>query len=127
MACAPQSGNPFIAAWRDWRLRDAEHGAPVIVLGDLNDFEFSKTINVLERGEPGSEPELTDLWDLLPEREHYSYIFQGNGQVLDHILVSAPLLELRPYFAPVHMNSEFDDEEQQSDHDPPLAGLRITG
>ena len=109
------------------RLRDAERGAPVIVLGDLNDFEFSETINVLERGEPGSERELTDLWDLLPEREHYSYIFQGNGQVLDHILVSAPLLELRPYFAPVHINSEFDDEEQQSDHDPPLTRLRVTG
>jgi hypothetical protein len=24
------------------------------------------------------------------------------------------------------MNSEFDDEEQQSDHDPPLARLRVT-
>jgi hypothetical protein len=33
--------------------------------------------------------------------------------VLDHILVSAPLLEL-------------DDEEQQSDHDPPLARPRVT-
>ena len=108
------------------RLRAAERGAPVIVLGDLNDFEFSETINVLERGEPGSARELTDLWDLLPEQEHYSYIFQGNGQVLDHILVSAPLLELGPEFAPVHMNSEFDDEEQQSDHDPPVARLRVT-
>ena len=108
------------------RLRDAERGARVIVLGDLNDFEFSEQINVLERGEPGSEPELTDLWDLLPQREHYSFIFQGNGQVLDHILVSKPLLEGTPGFAPVHINSEFDDEEQQSDHDPPLARLRVT-
>ena len=108
------------------RLRDAERGARVVVLGDLNDFEFSETINVLERGEPGSGRELTDLWDLLPEREHYSYIFQGNGQVLDHILVSAPFLERGPEFAPVHMNSEFDDEEQQSDHDPPVARLRVT-
>ena len=30
-----------------------------------------------------------------------------------------------PEFAPVHMNSEFDDE-QQSDHDPPLARFRVT-
>jgi uncharacterized protein len=108
------------------RLREAQRGAKVIVLGDLNDFDFSETLNVLERGEPGSGRELTDLWDLLPEREHYSYIFQGNGQVLDHILVSDPLLEL-PDFAPVHINSEFDDEEQQSDHDPPVARLRVTG
>jgi hypothetical protein len=46
--------------------------------------------------------------------------------VLDHILVSAPFLERGPEFAPVHMNSEFDDEEQQSDHDPPVARLRVT-
>jgi predicted extracellular nuclease len=96
------------------------------VLGDLNDFEFSETINVLERGTPGSENELTDLWRALPERNHYSYIFEGNGQVLDHILASRALLAPRPDFAPVHMNAEFD-EEQQSDHDPPLARFRVTG
>jgi uncharacterized protein len=109
------------------RLLEADRRARIIVFGDLNDFEFSETINVLERGEPGSEPELTDLWDLLPQREHYSYIFQGNGQVLDHILTSETLLAPKPEFTPVHMNSEFDDEEQQSDHDPPLARLRVTG
>jgi endonuclease/exonuclease/phosphatase family metal-dependent hydrolase len=108
------------------RLLGADRRARVVVLGDLNDFEFSETINVLERGEPGSGSELADLWDLLPEREHYSYIFQGNGQVLDHILVSETLLAPKPDFAPVHMNSEFT-EEQQSDHDPPLARLRVTG
>jgi hypothetical protein len=32
----------------------------------------------------------------------------------------------RPDFGPVHMNAEFD-EEQQSDHDPPLARFRVTG
>jgi hypothetical protein len=47
--------------------------------------------------------------------------------VLDHILASGSLLAPRPEFAPVHMNSEFDDEEQQSDHDPPLARFRVTG
>ena len=109
------------------RLLEADRRARIVVLGDLNDFEFSETINVLERGEPGSEPELTDLWELLPQREHYSYIFQGNGQVLDHILTSRTLLAPKPEFAPVHMNSEFDDEEQQSDHDPPLVHLRVTG
>jgi predicted extracellular nuclease len=69
---------------------------------------------------------LTDLWDLLPQTEHYSYIFQGNGQVLDHILASETPLAPRPDFAAVHMNSEFT-EEQQSDHDPPLARFRVTG
>ncbi len=108
------------------RLLDADRHARIVVLGDLNDFEFSETINVLERGAPGSRSELADLWDLLPQREHYSYIFQGNGQVLDHILASKTLMSPKPDFAPVHMNSEFA-EEQQSDHDPPLARLRVTG
>ena len=36
----------------------------------------------------GLIPELVDLWHLVPQDERYSYIFQGNGQVLDHILIS---------------------------------------
>ena len=46
--------------------------------------------------------------------------------MLDHILASRTLMSPRPDFAPVHMNSEFL-EEQQSDHDPPLARFRVTG
>jgi hypothetical protein len=67
---------------------------------------------VLQRGAPDSEYELTELWQTLPEREHYSYIFEGNGQVLDHILASRALLAPRPDFGPVHMNTEFDEEQQ---------------
>jgi predicted extracellular nuclease len=63
---------------------------------------------------------------MLPRTEHYLYIFQGNGQVLDHILASSALPAPQPDFGPVHMNSEFDDE-QESDHDPPLARFRVTG
>ena len=33
-----------------------------------------------------------DLWHFVPQDERYSYVFQGNGQVLDHILVSPALL-----------------------------------
>jgi uncharacterized protein len=108
------------------RLLAADKQARVVVLGDLNDFEFSETLNVLQRGAPGSEYELTELWQMVPERNRYSYIFEGNGQVLDHILASRALLAPRPDFGPVHMNAEFD-EEQQSDHDPPLARFRVTG
>jgi predicted extracellular nuclease len=122
----PQRGQAGVVnAWVE-RLLAADKHARVVVLGDLNDFEFSEMANVLERGAPGSEYELTDLWQLLPTREHYSYIFQGNGQVLDHILASRALIAPRPDFGPIHMNSEFD-EEQQSDHDPPLARFRVTG
>ena len=122
----PQRGQAGVVnAWVE-RLLAADKQARVVVLGDLNDFEFSEMANVLERGAPGTEYELTDLWQSLPMRERYSYIFQGNGQVLDHILASRALLAPRPDFGPIHMNAEFD-EEQQSDHDPPLARFRVTG
>jgi uncharacterized protein len=122
----PERGQAGVVnAWVE-RLLAADRHARVVVLGDLNDFEFSETLNVLERGEPGTDAELVGLWDLLPQNDHYSYIFQGNGQVLDHILASEALMSPRPQFEPVHMNSEFSTEGQ-SDHDPPLARLRVTG
>ena len=60
--------------------------AKVVVLGDLNDFEFSPPLALLK-----STP-LHDLVELLPEGERYTYVFEGNSQVLDHILVSESLL-----------------------------------
>jgi predicted extracellular nuclease len=105
-------------------LQDADPLARIVVLGDLNDFEFSEVVRILQVGTELSWPELIDLWHLVPQDERYSYIFQGNGQVLDHILISPILLLSKPEFAPVHINAEFDDE-QLSDHDPPLLRLTI--
>ena len=64
---------------------------------------------------------LTDLFATLPEAERYSYVFQGNSQTLDHMLVSAALQSaLVPgSFDVVHVNAEFAD--QASDHDPQVA------
>jgi uncharacterized protein len=92
----------------------------VIVLGDINDFEFSETVGILE-----SDGALTTLYDLLPKEERYSYVFEGNSQVLDQILVSPTLLHPSPEYDSVHMNAEFAD--QTSDHDPQVARLRVTG
>ena len=96
----------------------------MVVLGDLNDFDFSETLRVVERGTSARSRELVNLWRLLPRRQRYSYIFQGNGQVLDHILVSPALLRRgRPDFEPVHINTEFAD--QVSDHDPPIVRFSL--
>ena len=98
--------------------------ARVLVLGDLNDFDFSETVKVLETGADQRGLELVDLWHFTPQDERYSYIFQGNGQVLDHILVSpALLLDGRPDLDAVHINTEFTD--QVSDHDPPITRLAV--
>jgi predicted extracellular nuclease len=106
------------------RILSLDARARVVVLGDLNDFDFSETLRVVERGTTPRSRELVNLWRLLPRRERYSYIFQGNAQTLDHILVSPFLLRRgRPDFEPVHINTEFAD--QISDHDPPIVRFRL--
>ena len=97
----------------------ADPGAKVIVLGDINDFEFSQTVQLLEGGV------LTTLMDTLPKGERYSYVFEGNSQVLDQILVSNPLLGFAVDYDPVHVNAEFAD--QASDHDPQVVRLDLRG
>lgn len=89
--------------------------AKVVVLGDLNDFPFSPPVEALTRGRV-----LTDLMSTLPKDERYSYVFDGNSQTLDHILVS-PAVE-RPVYDVVHINAEFAD--QASDHDPQVVRIR---
>ena len=114
-----------VNAWVE-RLQDAERGVRVVVLGDLNDFDFSDTVRVLESGADRRGLELVDLWHFKPVDERYSYVFQGNGQVLDHMVVTPSLLTSVRSFDAVHVNSEFDTE-QLSDHDPPLMRLDLDG
>ncbi|BAY96350.1 5'-nucleotidase/2',3'-cyclic phosphodiesterase [Tolypothrix tenuis PCC 7101] len=91
--------------------------ANVVVAGDLNDFEFSKPVSTLENAG------LSSLVETLPENERYTYNFEGNAQVLDHILVSKNLLNQLDGYDVVHINSEFAD--QDSDHDPSVARFNI--
>ena len=100
-------------------LLGANPNANVIVAGDLNDFQFSKPLDILTQG--GA---LSNLYDLLPASEQYSYNFEGNAQVLDHILVSANLKPLAQLDV-VHINSEF--AQQDSDHDPLVARFQFSG
>jgi uncharacterized protein len=99
------------------QLSAADPNANVIVLGDLNDFEFSETVGTLEAAG------LHDLIETLPLNQRYSYEFEGNAQVLDHILLSGSLFGLPFVFDPVHVNAEFWD--QQSDHDPSVVRLTL--
>ena len=87
--------------------------ANVIVLGDLNDFQFSAPLSVLKGGV------LVDLVEDLPLEEQYTYVFEGNSQALDHILASNRLADAPLSYDIVHVNSEFHD--QTSDHEPEVA------
>ncbi len=96
--------------------------ANVIVLGDLNDFEFSAPLTTLK----GSGAlELHPLIEMLSQSERYSYVFDGNSQTLDHILLSNLFTHFVFVFDVVHVNSEFPD--QASDHEPQVVRLDLRG
>lgn len=107
--------------------------ANVVVLGDLNEFEFVSPLQILEGtlassngGQDtvaGGDPVLTNLINSLPEDERYSFNFQGNSQQLDHILISNALAAEAEVDI-VHLNSEFADSTA-SDHDPVIARLTL--
>jgi hypothetical protein len=89
--------------------------ARVIVMGDLNDFQFSNPINLLE-GEI-----LNNLTETLSEAERYTYVYDGNSQALDHILITDGLSGSLVDLNVLHLNSEFDSASRFSDHDPVMA------
>jgi hypothetical protein len=89
--------------------------ANIAVVGDLNDFQFSDSVQALD-----STP-LHDLIATLPANQQYTYVFEGNSEVLDHILVSDHLFDGGFDYDVVHVNSEFAD--QVSDHDPQVVHL----
>ena len=88
--------------------------ARIIVAGDLNDFPWSETVRTLKGGE------LTNLWDDLEKDVWFSYIYEGNAEVLDQILVSEAFGPHIKTFKPIHLNSVLPASKQLSDHDPVL-------
>ncbi|SEC19688.1 endonuclease/exonuclease/phosphatase family protein [Streptomyces sp. PAN_FS17] len=99
-------------------ILDTQKNADVIALGDINDFEFSDTVKILE-----GDGELWSAIKSLPKSERYSYVYQGNAQTLDQILVSPSIRRGCDFeYDSVHVNAEFND--QISDHDPQVLRFR---
>ncbi|MFE9406190.1 endonuclease/exonuclease/phosphatase family protein [Streptomyces sp. NPDC006530] len=105
-----QAVNAFVK-----QLLAVDKHADVLALGDINDFDFSGTTKTLEDG--GA---LRSAYRTLPKKERYSYVYQGNTQVLDQILTS-PAVRGFDYDS-VHINAEFAN--QTSDHDPQIIRFR---
>ncbi len=97
------------------KLLAADPYAKVVSVGDFNDYQFSPALAALTK-----DGVLRDLVNELPEKEQYSYVYQGNSQVLDHILVS-PEVGYAKYDV-VHINSEF--AQQASDHEPQIVRIK---
>jgi predicted extracellular nuclease len=104
------------------KVLDVDRKADVVVLGDLNDFQFSPSLAALRTGAAdGSGPSiLTDLISTLPKDQQYTYVFNGVSQVLDHILVTRGLGDV--HYQVVHVNAEYHD--QVSDHDPQVVRVK---
>ncbi|MEO1138363.1 MAG: choice-of-anchor I family protein [Pseudomonadota bacterium] len=91
--------------------------ANISVLGDLNTFEFTDELTEDLPG-VGDEQVLTNLIDRLEGDEAYTFVFQGNSQVLDHVFVTDTLLDDAEVDI-VHLNTDFSNFA--SDHEPVVA------
>jgi predicted extracellular nuclease len=98
-------------------LLAADPSANVVVLGDLNDGPASATLATL-KGE-----QLTNPIETLPESERYTYVYGGESEAIDQILVSPGLLDAAPSIDIVHVNAELS--VGVSDHDPVLARFTL--
>jgi len=101
------------------QIREQDPGAHIAVIGDLNSFLDSLPIQTLEAGG------LIHTFDVLPPEQRYNYIFEGESEVLDHILVTPNLMDLLDQVVILHVNADYplpDLEDtspmHKSDHDP---------
>jgi predicted extracellular nuclease/phosphatidylserine/phosphatidylglycerophosphate/cardiolipin synthase-like enzyme len=113
----------------------------LMVAGDLNDFYFPEPNEgrdplTIVKGDPISDTStMTNLTELVPEASRFSYNFEGNSQVLDHILVNPNLDAFRRDQAFAHFDSEFHQgyatdpsvPYSVSDHDPPVGYFANAG
>ena len=91
----------------------------VAVLGDFNGFYFEEAQRSLT-----DSGLLTNLQEtLLSPEERYSYLFEGNTQLLDNILVTQGLLNGAGVDG-IHINALFGSI-QNSDHDPQVARVLL--
>ena len=115
-------------------LLASDPDAQVMVAGDFNTFEW--TDELLE-DVPGPEPVLTNLVPFndkspdkglhLGQEGFYSFIFDGNSQMLDHFFVTSSLLPSAK-FDVVHLNVDFPRtfiNTTASDHEPLLASFNL--
>lgn len=117
------------AAWNVTVLEEVvanNQDAYIAVLGDLNSFFDSQPLNILRQAG------LEHVFDILEPDERYTYIFEGASQSLDHILVTANLMQLLERVDILHTNADFppadpDDPSpiHKSDHDPVIATFRF--
>ena len=106
-------------------IQALDPAARVIVLGDLNDFDFSAPLRILRTGIDGTLNTLRNLGtDLIADPvERYSYVFDGNAQELDHILATPALAAADAQYEAIRLNAEY--ASQLSDHEPLISSYQL--
>ena len=133
----------FLAKFAQER-QTANANERLILLGDFNAFQFNDGIGdsigtikgapaakeaVMNASEDFVNPDLTNMVDLIKPEHRYSYVFDGNAQVLDHFLINAAMRKYVKGFGYARLNADFpeiyrnDDTrvERFSDHDAAVA------
>ncbi|MCK5429019.1 MAG: hypothetical protein KAI94_06080, partial [Anaerolineales bacterium] len=105
-----------------------DRGAHVAILGDLNSYFDSPPINTLLQA---SLKHTFEAWGD-DQVGPYTYIYQGESQVLDHILVTQSLMDLLLRVDVLHSNADYPPAEpgdpspvRKSDHDPVIATFSL--
>jgi len=121
----------------------ANPGERIVLLGDFNAFEFNDgytdSMGVITGREAGATEvlnyvdssittPLTNMAELSPEADRYSFSFDGNAQSLDHMVVNQALLDSTTSVRAEHarINADFGEDNygdftvpvRVSDHDP---------
>ena len=96
----------------------------IVLLGDFNAYQFNDGIGdtigtikgtpapkdaVMNFSEDLVNPDLTNLVDYKPAAERYSYSFDGNAQVLDHILINEAMKKHIANFGYARLNADFPE------------------
>lgn len=129
----------FLARWVNDRQK-ANPQERILLVGDFNAFQFSDglvdqigTIKgtptakdaVLLASDDLVNPDLVNLVDMIKPEPQYSYIFDGNAQVLDHFIANGALKSHVAGFGFLRVNADFPAAyradgaraERFSDHD----------
>jgi len=116
----------------------------IVSIGDYNAFQFNDGYvdgigTILGTPTPADmvtlaspdlvEPNLFNLLETLSAAQRYSFVFEGNAQTLDHIIVNQAARSRVTRFTIAHNNADFPDTlrtdtarpERASDHDMPVA------
>jgi predicted extracellular nuclease len=125
----------YLREYLDQVVFAADPKAGVVVAGELNDFPFPEPgegVDPLAILKGNGSTRLTKLIERVPARKRYTFIFEGNSQVLDHLLLSEALLDAVESIDIAAFNANYgtlyeadiSTAASSSDHNPPVVRLK---